>query len=261
MTAPENQDGHSTISIKCIGELVDCLASRISKHNRVLWFRGHRSSSWAVSPSIWRKNYDKCSETDFTNRFRSRAHTRYQSLPNYDNSAIWLSLMQHYGLPTRLLDWTRSPLVATYFALEAYIYEKAAEAEDAVIWILEPHILNEREDFSKFTPSIDAHMCEEMLAPAFTDRAKENDKVVAVMAAETDIRMFVQQGCFTIHSDQTPLEKREHNEGYLSGITIPAKYVRHMTREIDICGFRKGDIYPDLANLATELTNRSLPKA
>jgi hypothetical protein len=258
MSTPENQDDNHSSSIKCVGEMVDHLSKRISKDNRVLWFRGHRSSGWTVSPSIWRKNYDKRSETNFTNRFRSRARTRYQSLPNYDDSAIWLSLMQHYGLPTRLLDWTRSPLVAAYFALEAYIYEKPEDAEDAVIWILEPHILNEMEGFGEFTPSIDAHMCKEMLVPAF-NREKENNKVLAVMAAETDLRMFVQQGCFTIHSDQTPLEKRQQSEAYLSGITIPAKYVRHMASEIDVCGFRKGDIYPDLANLATELTNRSLP--
>jgi hypothetical protein len=70
------------------------------------------------------------------------------------------------------------------------------EPQEAAVWVLEPHILNETEGFRDITPSIEAHMCEKTLAPAFTDGAKENGKVLSAMAAEKDMRMFVQQGCF-----------------------------------------------------------------
>ncbi len=239
----------------CVGDLIRLISSRVQASNKILWFRGNRSADWDVSPSVWR-NYNPEAERNFTNRFRARAATRHQTLPHYDDGATWLSLMQHYGLPTRLLDWTRSPLIACYFAIEEYIYNKSAVPRDAVVWILEPHILNSIEGFGEITPSIDAHMCEQMLNPAFTDRTSENNRVLAVMAAEKDIRMFVQQGCFTIHSDKTPLNKRQGHERYLTHITIPERYVKQMAFEIDVCGFRKGDIFPDLAHLADELKSR-----
>jgi hypothetical protein len=164
--------------------------------------------------------------------------------------------MQHYGLPTRLLDWTRSPLIALYFAIESYIYDKSIEPCDAAVWVLEPHILNSTEVSENVTPSLDAVMCQEMLKPAFTHKCAEKDKVLAVMATEKDIRMFVQQGCFTIHSDHAPLNKRLGSEKYLSKITIPAQAVRSIAFEIDVCGFRKGDLFPDLGHLADELASR-----
>jgi FRG domain len=127
-----------------VGELVDLLSTRISRDGGVLWFRGHRVADWEVSPGIWRENrYTGDQERIFTNRFSSRAATRHQSLPQYHDAATWLVLMQHYGLPTRLLDWTRSPLMAVCFAVEDYLYERTSEPEDAVVWVLDPHSLNE----------------------------------------------------------------------------------------------------------------------
>jgi hypothetical protein len=241
-----------------IGELVSWVADRVESRRRIVWFRGHRRHDWELGATIWR-DYRKEDERNFTNRFRSRASNRHQWLPTYDDCAHWLSLMQHYGLPTRLLDWSRSPLIAAYFAVEKYVYDRSSEPTDACIWALEPHALNVAEGFEKVTPPIDAHMCEEMLVPAFSHQARENGKVLAVMAAERDVRMFVQQGCFTIHSDQTALDQRKHHDEYLTKLTIPARYVRRLAFEIDVCGFRKGDMFPDLANLAEELKGTYKP--
>ena len=99
-------------------------------------------------------------------------------------------------------------------------------------------------------------MCKKVIKPAFTDKAVETGQVLSAMAAEKDVRMFVQQGCFTIHSDKTALNECSGWKRYLSQITILAQYIEQVAFEIDLCGFRKGDIFPDLANLAAELRFR-----
>lgn len=245
------------VYVTTVGELVSAVTD-MSDGRYVLWYRGHSQASWDVLPSIWR-GYAPAEERNLTNRFRSRASIRYSPAPDYDATASWLALMQHYGLPTRLLDWTRSPLIAAYFAMAAAPPGNSRrDDEDAAIWVLHPEILNARQGFRAVTPPIDAHMCGSMLWPAFSDNAQENDKVLAVMSSETDLRMFVQQGCFTIHSSHTALNKSEGHADFLRPVVVRREHIPRMVREIDACGFRRGDLFPDLGNLAEEL-RRSHP--
>lgn len=244
------------VVVRSIGELIDVLVERFhTPTGHILWYRGHRKASWDVQPTIWR-DYQPDDERNFAHRFRSRAAIRITNAPRYGDFAHWISLMRHYGLPTRLMDWSRSPLVALYFALSYLFEDTRVEPESSVLWVLDPHRLNEIEDFNevgRLTPSINSKMCDPLIIPAFRDDVIEPEKILAVMAHDVDMRIFVQQGCFTIHSSRSALNTRRDQSEFLFPIEIPAGHARRIADQLFTLGLRRGDIYPDLGNLATEL--------
>lgn len=89
-------------------------------------FRGHADQSWELSTTLERAancfNSPRQAlwmhEKDIINRFRARAHNYIQSPPKDEDYIEWLSLIQDYGGPTRLLDFTRSFNIAAFFAME-----------------------------------------------------------------------------------------------------------------------------------------------
>ena len=90
-------------------------------------FRGHARAEWQLQPSLHRlfvRHRDKIPESswykrekEIIRRFRHVAHLHLRHLPQRADPLSWLALMQQYGGPTRLLDFTFNPTVALYFAL------------------------------------------------------------------------------------------------------------------------------------------------
>jgi hypothetical protein len=83
-------------------------------------FRGIPSEKYDLIPCVGRKDvrvdYDLNLERTIFARFRQMAIPFVRPLPTDD--VAWLAVARHQGLPTRLLDWTLSPLVAAFFATE-----------------------------------------------------------------------------------------------------------------------------------------------
>lgn len=90
-------------------------------------YRGHADSNWRLESTLertlghrWSSELAKKCEDSYLNLFKSKYHIYNSNEHEPKSKLAWLSVMQHYGAPTRLIDFTESPYIALYFALEAY---------------------------------------------------------------------------------------------------------------------------------------------
>lgn len=247
-----------TYCIRDLGQLIEAI-SEIAE-NEILWYRGHGNQNWELIPSVQRTPYFG-QEQYLANDFYMKASVTLHEKPDFRNYSAWLSIMRHYGLPTRLLDWSRSPLIAAYFAVENW---EQLQHEDGCIWILSPSKLNAREGFENYLYSIDSHTALQMIRPAFKkEYVPENkhviDKILACYPIEHDMRIYVQQSAFTLHNTNRKLAQI-HEEGLLKKIMIPGEVKERLAYELNIMGISLSHVYPDAQNIAAELTDKSQKK-
>ena len=112
--------------------------------SRDIWiFRGLKSADYNLEPTIeWRTKPRNEHWAEFEplilGEFQSKARLYKNAfdLPVPQDKLSWLALMQHYGVPTRLLDFTYSPYLALYFALRART-EKEKESPFVKVWAID----------------------------------------------------------------------------------------------------------------------------
>jgi hypothetical protein len=233
-------------SIELITALKDAI-TQLDSHD--IWWRGHAESSWELRPKIYRREDAGIIENDLVRSFRRKAQARHRNCPLQEDISNWLFLMQHHGLPTRLLDWTESILIGTFFAVE----DKEKHSKDGALWALSPVGINEHQFGKRIFLSGTSPEVRPLFVHAFDHKAAKMEKIAAITATEIDVRIMVQLGAFTIHGVEERLEEISGNEKYLLKFEIPAEAKKQLFNFIFDLGIRKSNLFPDLDSLANEL--------
>lgn len=220
-----------------------------------LWWRGHAMADWQLQPGVHRADRGYNYERTANRRFIQRAASRYDDCPPQNNPGAWLFLMQHYGPPTRLLDWSESPLVALYFAVAT------DRPGDAAVYALNPVELNERQLGLRAVVAPGEKQMIPLVAPAFEEKPESDAKAAALLVDETDPRMLAQLTALTIHTSPKPLDTLEDSESLLMRFDVPGELREALRMELWHHGVRRSTLFPDLANLAAELGALTFRKA
>ena len=171
----------------------------------------------------------------------------YVGLTDQAPESRWdlLALSQHYGLPTRFLDWTAGALSAAWFAVENEGRDQKGDLSDAVVWVLKTRV----EDF-------------------ISNKEKEknspfnNGKTRIYRPTAITRRISVQGGMFTVHqlransNDFVPLERNPVYKPRLKKFVIEANSCRNIKSELNGCGVNRSSLFPDLGGLCSHLAWR-----
>lgn len=232
--------------IKSVSELIKKLKKDSAFYNGQIWYRGQSNKDYKLSPSFYRKSTD-ISEMTLIKKFKQNATLLINN--NSNTNFGWLFIMQHHGVPTRLLDWSESSLIALYFACSAN------DGKDAALWVLLPSELNKHSGIDP-EETFDIPGLNELgnYSPEYYhgDRTNIMAPAAAITSRNTE-RMQAQQGTFTIfHKRKDPIESigdKKHVWRYI----IPSANKSDILEELKICGIDKFQLFPELSSIGETL--------
>ncbi len=253
------------------GQIPESAASTTKANAK--WFRG-QAGTWPLIPKIYRPNR-LYNETEMMLECRRKALI-LESAPPWGDYGSWLFLMQHHGLPTRLLDWTESSATALYFAVERWQYYKDPRIEEEfnpIVWMINPNAMNWIGLGSTILPgtaedeavashgNVDLEFGKKNIVAAFSNDDNAHQNPIAVHSKNVHVRMQVQRSRFTAHGR----DKRSINDifegtdlsqkGLLHPFWIAPSSAQSISGELRELGITRSTLFPDLEGVARDLSD------
>jgi len=242
----------TNIDVKNITEFHEAIATvKMTFPN--CWYRGLTDISYPLSPSIYRLPYKAELESTFLGRFKSQTPPFLTNIPR--NDWEWLFMMQHYGVPTRLMDWTELPLVALTFALKK-INKKADDTKDLVIYCLNPKELNKKvsginyndNDPIPFIGNEQEHLYG-------VGKTSKNNLPIAIIGPLNNHRIIAQKGSFTLFPfklDQN-IDLHPDVNDYLIKMTLKTGELYELKTALNNLGISYDSLFPGLDSIANDI--------
>ncbi len=252
---------HNPNSFSGIMEIVE----QFQEARSTSWYRGAGNSAHSLAPSIFR--HPKKKTINQIHKIENQlASTFEQRSPPFVKQAFkneWeqMFFMQHYGIPTRLLDWTESPFIALYFALTSGERLKNGKPKtDAVLWMLDPVEWNKGalHDIS-YKGGILAPNHEQVKSYSpKADLEERKNLPVMINGTHNSPRIVAQRGMFalfgkSVDSMENCFQSVQFAAGALQKIIISKADREDVARSLFRKGVSDSTIYPDLQGLALEL--------
>ena len=238
-----------------------------AKRTKRLWYRGCGNATHKLQPSLYRhakhKTIDEILvlEKELLARFRQRS-IPFHSRPMADEWE-WLFLMQHYGVPTRLLDWSESPLMALFFAVTSASHKMGKTGRpvfknNACIWLLDPEKWNEHSvDLKSYKGSVLS--TDDANATAYkpvANTATMKPSPIAIYGSHNSQRIVAQRGVFVCFGKNTqPMEVAYNVEQFptdcLMKVVVRKGRLPFLYEALQRQGITDSVVFPDLDGLGT----------
>jgi len=240
--------------------------SMISQFSENWAFRGQSDAGWVLNNSIERTEFihhHRHIEAEFLAEFQRGARNYLSKDETPEHLIEWLALMQHHGAPTRLLDLTKSPFIAAYFA-----YELCEARQDlaVAVWGLNVQYLKERaiellsQDFEEALQQNQNLINETLFEKIFYENNRS--LVFPVEPFRMNRRYSLQQSIFV--STGTSKEPFMQQLGFLGAalpqavvkIELPASRRKEALRDLQKMNLHRASLFPDLDGYALSMKLR-----
>lgn len=192
--------------------------------------------------NVGNRIHSKRSVNFYIDEFKANSY-HYMPRPwDINGDLEWMIYGQHYGIPTRLLDFTSSHIVSLMFAVENAFQESSNK--DAVVWFINPIELNNK--FAKYSDIIN-------IAKDNNGALDSCDGPVALQGRKLNTRINAQNGLFVyFQDDDDPLEMIV-NEQILKKVLIKKEDKKGILASLYTMGIGFSHIYPELDYVARDI--------
>ena len=224
------------------------LISIVKKHKDSLpagheiWYRGQNDSNFSLLPGLFRKNSSKIiNEKEIFNTYKKLSQRLSFS---QDNEWNLLIDMQHYFIPTRLLDWSENLGVSLFFSVANH-----QKDNDIALFLLDPLELNAYSKKNGIPIVPDENMGLSYVENYINKNPFAPEFPIAIKSLYTNNRILAQRGMFTIHGDNlNDIEKLCPNA--VTKIIISNNAIPEIMEFLDLANINEITVYPDFNGIA-----------